>query len=87
MHEEHETVGAAQGSDRTVGCRGPEVENTGAAHDRDRRSSRNPPLCGKIVGDFAGVHGRRIDIQRRPVDESLTEERVVRVLGMWPRSE
>jgi Txe/YoeB family toxin of Txe-Axe toxin-antitoxin module len=49
--------------------------------------SRNPPLCGKIVGDFAGVHGRRIDIQRRPVDESLTEERVVRVLGMWPRSE
>lgn len=45
---------------------------------------QNPPPYEKLVGDLAGACCRRISFQHRLVYEVFVEERVVRVLGMWP---
>jgi len=48
---------------------------------------QNPPPFEKLVGDFAGIYSRRINIQHRIVYEIFTEERAVRVLRMWTHYE
>lgn len=46
-----------------------------------------PPRFEKLVGDLAGAHSRRINIQHRLVYQVLMEERTVRVLRMWTHYE
>jgi toxin YoeB len=48
---------------------------------------QNPPPYEKLVGDLAGAHSRRINIQHRIVYEVFAEETVVRVLRMWTHYE
>ena len=48
---------------------------------------QNPSPFEKLVGDFAGIYSRRINIQHRIVYEIFTEERAVRVLRMWTHYE
>jgi toxin YoeB len=48
---------------------------------------QNPPPFEKLVGDLAGAHSRRINIQHRLVYEVFSEERVVRVLRLWTHYE
>ena len=47
---------------------------------------QNPPPFADLVGDLAGAHSRRINIQHRMVYEVFTKERTVRVLRMWTHS-
>ena len=44
---------------------------------------RKPPPYEKLVGDLAGAHSRRINIQHRLVYQVVDEDRVVKVLRMW----
>ncbi len=44
---------------------------------------RNPPPFEKLVGDLAGAHSRRINIQHRLVYQVLEDGRIVKVLRMW----
>ena len=44
---------------------------------------RSPPPFEKLVGDLAGAHSRRINIQHRLVYQVLPQERIVKVLRMW----
>lgn len=46
-----------------------------------------PPRCEKLVGDLAGCHSRRINIQHRLVYEVLPDEGAVHVLRMWTHYE
>lgn len=48
---------------------------------------QNPPPYERLVGDLAGVHSRRINIQHRLVYEVFAKEHVVRVLRMWSHYE
>lgn len=48
---------------------------------------RRPPPYEKLVGDLAGAHSRRINIQHRLVYEVFPEQRVVRILRMWTHCE
>ena len=48
---------------------------------------RNPPPFEKLVGDLAGAHSRRINIQHRIVYEVFPKEKTVRVLRMWTHYE
>jgi Txe/YoeB family toxin of toxin-antitoxin system len=48
---------------------------------------RTPPRFEKLVGDLAGAHSRRINIQHRLVYQPLPQERVVKVLRMWSHYE
>ncbi len=48
---------------------------------------RNPPPYEKLVGDLAGAHSRRINIQHRLVYEVIAQEHTVRVLRMWTHYE
>ncbi len=48
---------------------------------------RRPPPYEKLVGDLAGAHSRRINIQHRLVYEVFPEQRVVRILRMWTHYE
>lgn len=48
---------------------------------------RGPPPFEKLVGDLAGADSRRINIQHRLVYQVLEEERVVKILRMWPHCE
>ena len=41
-----------------------------------------PPPFEKLVGDLAGGHSRRINIQHRLVYEVLEKERIVKVLRL-----
>jgi toxin YoeB len=47
----------------------------------------NPPPYEKLVGDLAGAHSRRINIQHRLVYQALKAERTVKVLRMWTHYE
>jgi toxin YoeB len=42
-----------------------------------------PPPYEKLVGDLAGAHSRRINIQHRLVYQVLEEQKAVKVLAMW----
>lgn len=46
--------------------------------------SPSPPPFENLVGDLAGAYSRRINIPQRLVYQILPEERVVKVLRMWP---
>jgi len=48
---------------------------------------RNPPPYEKLIGDLAGAHSRRINIQHRLVYQVLEEQRIVKVLRMWTHYE
>lgn len=48
---------------------------------------QNPPPFEKLVGDLAGAHSRRINIQHRLVYQVLEAERVVKVIRMWTHYE
>lgn len=48
---------------------------------------RSPPPFQKLVGDLAGAHSRRVNIQHRLVYQVLAEVRVVKVLRMWSHYE
>ena len=48
---------------------------------------QNPPPYERLVGDLAGAHSRRINIQHRLVYEVFAKEHVVRVLRMWSHYE
>ena len=45
---------------------------------------RSPPPFEKLIGDLAGAYSRRLNVQHRFVYQILDEERVVKVLRMWP---
>ena len=47
----------------------------------------SPPPFEKLVGDLAGAHSRRINIQHRLVYQVLEEDHVVKVLRMWSHYE
>lgn len=46
-----------------------------------------PPPFEKLLGDLAGAHSRRINIQHRLVYQVLEKERVVKVLRLWTHYE
>ena len=46
-----------------------------------------PPPCEKLVGDLAGAHSRRINIQHRLVYQVYPKERTIKVLRMWTHYE
>ena len=48
---------------------------------------QTPPPFEKLVGDLAGAHSRRINIQHRLVYEILNKEKVVKVIRMWTHYE
>lgn len=48
---------------------------------------KTPPTYEKLVGDLAGAHLRRIDIQHRLVEQIIQTERTVKVLRMWTHYE
>jgi toxin YoeB len=56
-------------------------------HVLQQNPFQNPPPYEKLVGDLAGAHSRRINIQHRLVYQVLTDERVVKVLRMWTHYE
>jgi Txe/YoeB family toxin of toxin-antitoxin system len=48
---------------------------------------QTPPPFEKLVGDLAGAHSRRINIQHRLVYEILNKEKLVKVIRMWTHYE
>lgn len=48
---------------------------------------QQPPRFEKLVGDLAGAHSRRINIQHRLVYQVLSDEKVVKILRMWSQYE
>jgi len=46
-----------------------------------------PPAFEKLVGDLSGASSRRINIQHRLVYQVYEQERIVKVLRMWPHYE
>jgi len=48
---------------------------------------RTPPPFEKLIGDLAGAHSRRINIQHRLVYQIIDELNVVKVLRMWTHYE
>lgn len=46
-----------------------------------------PPPFVKLLGDLAGAHSRRINIQHRLVYQVLEKQRVVKVLRLWTHYE
>jgi toxin YoeB len=63
----------------------PKAEELLAILRRDPRQS--PPPFEKLIGDLAGAHSRRINIQHRLVYQILDEQRIVKVLRMWTHYE
>ena len=48
---------------------------------------QTPPQYEKLVGDLRGAYSRRINIQHRLVHQIYDEERVVKVIRLWPHYE
>ena len=48
---------------------------------------QSPPPFEKLVGDLAGAHSRRINIQHRMVYQVLEKEKAVKVLRLWTHYE
>ena len=44
---------------------------------------QSPPPFEKLVGDLAGAHVRRINIQHRLVYQVLEKDKAVKVLRLW----
>ncbi len=48
---------------------------------------QSPPPFEKLVGDLAGAHSRRINIQHRLVYQVLEEKKAVKMLRLWAHYE
>lgn len=48
---------------------------------------QDPPPFEKLVGDLAGAHSRKINIQHRLVYQVLSDIETVKVLRMWTHYE
>ena len=48
---------------------------------------QSPPPFEKLVGDLAGAHSRRINIQHRLVYQVMEKEKAVKVLRLWTHYE
>jgi Txe/YoeB family toxin of toxin-antitoxin system len=48
---------------------------------------QTPPPFEKLIGDLAGAHSRRSNIQHRLVYQIIEEKKVVKVLRMWTHYE
>jgi toxin YoeB len=48
---------------------------------------QTPPFYEKLIGDLAGAHSRRINIQHRLVYEVIENEKTVKVIRMWTHYE
>ena len=48
---------------------------------------QNPPPYEKLVGDLAGAHSRRINIQHRLVYQVLPGIKTVKVIRLWTHYE
>jgi Txe/YoeB family toxin of toxin-antitoxin system len=48
---------------------------------------QSPPPFEKLVGDLAGAHSRRINIQHRLVYQVLQDIHTVKVIRMWTHYE
>ena len=48
---------------------------------------QSPPPFEKLVGDFAGVYSRRINIQHRLVYQVLEDKQAIKVLRLWTHYE
>lgn len=48
---------------------------------------QNPPPYEKLVGDLAGAHSRRINVQHRLIYQVLSSEKQVKVLRLWSHYE
>jgi len=48
---------------------------------------RTPPPFEKLVGDLAGLHSRRINIQHRIVYQVYRREKVIKISRMWTHYE
>ena len=46
-----------------------------------------PPRYEKLVGDLAGCHSRRINIQHRLVYQVIEDEHIIKVLRLWTHYE
>ncbi|OGT37723.1 MAG: toxin of toxin-antitoxin system [Gammaproteobacteria bacterium RIFCSPHIGHO2_12_FULL_37_14] len=44
---------------------------------------KNPPPYEKLIGDLAGAHSRRINIQHRLVYQVYSKEKIIKVIRMW----
>jgi toxin YoeB len=48
---------------------------------------QNPPPYEKLLGDFAGVYSRRINIQHRLVYQVIEQDKIIKVIRMWSHYE
>jgi len=48
---------------------------------------QTPPPYERLVGDLAGAHSRRINIQHRLVYQVLDDIKTVKVIHMWTHHE
>jgi Txe/YoeB family toxin of toxin-antitoxin system len=48
---------------------------------------QNPPPYEKLVGDLAGAHSRRINIQHRLVYQVLSDIKTVKIIRLWTHYE
>ena len=48
---------------------------------------QNPPPVKALVGDLAGAHARRINLQHRLVYQVYAKEKTVKVMRMWTHYE
>jgi Txe/YoeB family toxin of toxin-antitoxin system len=48
---------------------------------------QNPPPYEKLVGDLLGAYLRRINIQHRLVYQVYEEEKIIKVIRLWPHYE
>ena len=45
---------------------------------------QTPPPYEKIVGDLLGLYSRRINIKHRLVYEVLNDEKIIKIIRLWP---
>ncbi|MBW2369741.1 MAG: Txe/YoeB family addiction module toxin [Deltaproteobacteria bacterium] len=48
---------------------------------------QTPPPFEKLIGDLAGAHSRRINIQHRIVYQVIDDEKIVKVIRLWTHYE
>jgi toxin YoeB len=52
-----------------------------------RNPFETPPPFEKLVGDLAGAYSRRLNIRHRIVYQVMAEEKIVKVIRMWPHDD
>lgn len=46
-----------------------------------------PPSYEKLVGDLHGLYSRRINVKHRLIYEVFEEEKIVKIISLWPHYE